>query len=55
MTEINYPVAGIFTLIIFCLLIWFIRINQKDKDTLKKTLPGHKLHRKHMKKDKLHT
>lgn len=53
MTEINYPIAGSFVLLAFCLIIWFIRINRKDRDTLGKMLPGHKFHRKHMKNNKL--
>jgi preprotein translocase subunit YajC len=54
MTEINYPLAGIFVLIAIALLIWMFRANQKDKKALKKMFPDGKSHRKHLKKNKLH-
>jgi hypothetical protein len=54
MTEINYPLTGIFVLVAIALLIWMVRANQKDKNTLKKMFPESKSHRKHLKKNKLH-
>ena len=54
MPEINYTVTGIIVLIALCLLVWLVRVNQKDRDALRRSLPGHKLHRKHVKKNHLH-
>ncbi|WP_374949169.1 hypothetical protein [Mucilaginibacter sp.] len=53
MTDVNYPLALSFVIIAFCLMFWIIRTNQKDKNDLKKMLPGHKYHRKHLKKNDL--
>lgn len=53
MAEINYPLAVVFVLIAVCLLIWLIRANQKDRNYLRKMFPGHKFHRRHLKKNNL--
>jgi hypothetical protein len=38
MTEINYPIAGVFVLVAFCLGVLLYKINQKDKNTLRKNV-----------------
>lgn len=37
----QHPFADIFVLIAFCLFIWFIRLNRKDRDIFIKRPPGY--------------
>ncbi len=53
MTAVNYPATGAIILFAICLIVWMLRANQKDRNSLRQLLPGNKLHRKHLKKNNL--